>query len=145
MIKKLFQNSVVCVMAGYSLCKMQLHSISPVVFLPRLVWCLEGRLRTAGQHSHGCSLILLLSNTQTMQQQPQDRSPPRDWLQARPNSPGRICSKRAFQAGSSSHTDGSQPPLNKVWVHKLLLSLGYWERHRRERDSSLNFRAVPPV
>lgn len=113
-------------MAEFSLCKMQLYSISPVVLLPRLVWCLEGRLRTAGLHSHGCSLILLLSNIQTMQQHPQDRSPPWDWLQARPNSAGRICSKRALWAGSSSHRDGSQPPLSKVWVYKFQLSLGHW-------------------
>lgn len=124
-------------MAEYSQCKMQLYSISPLILLPRLVWCLEGRLRTAGHHSRGFSLILSLSNTQTTQQHPQDRSPPMDWLRARPNSPGRICSRRATRAGSSRHRAGPQPPLSTVQVHKFLLSrvlgaLGTpWERASR--------------
>lgn len=121
-LRKLDQNNTLYIMAGYSLCKMQLYSISSLIFLPRLVWGLEGRLRTAGHHSRGFSLMLSLSNTQTPHQRPQDRCPPMDWLRARPNSPGRICSSRATRAGSSRQGAGSQLPLSSVRVHRFLLS-----------------------
>lgn len=102
-------------MAEYSLYKMQLYSISPLIFLPRFVWYL--RLRTAGQHSCVYSLILFLSNTQTTQQHPQDRSPSRDWLQARPHSAGGICWKRVIWAGTADTGMGLNPSEHCVSAH----------------------------
>jgi len=60
-------------MAEYFLFKMSFYSISLLTFLLRLVWHLEGMLETAGLYSHGLSLILSLSNAQTIQHRIQDR------------------------------------------------------------------------
>ena len=60
-------------MTEYFLYKMLFYNISLWTFLLRLVWYLEGTLETAGQYSHGLSLVLSLSNAQNIQHCIQDR------------------------------------------------------------------------